>query len=223
MTTAQTAELDKIKKLLVGPDPIRWVFSGDSITHGALHTFGARDYTEHFSERIRFELGRARDHVIKTGCSGWRVTQLAADIEWGLLQYRPQVVSINFGMNDCALGTAGLPAFREAYLKVIATAREKCGSAFILHVPNSIFSQDVARFPNLPAYCEVVREIASQTGTVLIDHPADWHGKYLWYRVSDAIHPNDIGHREMAFSMFRTLGIFDAEKSDVCRLFVPRD
>jgi acyl-CoA thioesterase-1 len=221
MTPQQSAELAKIKSLLAGNEPIRWLFAGDSITHGALHTWGARDYTEHFSERVRFEMQRGRDHVIKTGISGWRVTGLAADLEWGVLQYRPHVVSINFGMNDCTGGAAALEAFGEAYLDVINKTRAHCGAAFIVHVPNAIFPEDKARFENLPAYSETVREVAAETGAALIDHPAEWREKILWYRMNDAIHPNDVGHREMAFSMFRLLGIFDAEKSEVCRLFVP--
>ena len=48
-------------------EPLRWVFAGDSITHGALHTMGWRDYTELFSERLRHELKRPRDCVVKTG------------------------------------------------------------------------------------------------------------------------------------------------------------
>lgn len=222
MTPQPSAELEKLKSLITSKDPVRWLFAGDSITHGALHTFGARDYTEHFSERIRYELGRSRDHVIKTGASGWRVTQLAADVEWGVLQYRPHGLSINFGMNDCLAGAAGIPAFKEAYLKVIAEARAKCGAAIIVHVPNAILPNDAARFANLPAYSDAVREVAATTGCVAIDHPEEWRGRVLMYRMSDAIHPNDVGHREMAFSMFRLLGLFDPEKSDVCRLFVPR-
>ena len=56
--------------------PLRWVFTGDSITHGAVHTYGWRDYTELFSERLRYEMGRRRDMVIKTGISGWTINRI---------------------------------------------------------------------------------------------------------------------------------------------------
>ena len=49
------------------------MFTGDSITHGALHTMGWRSYPEHFAERVRWELGRMRDIVINTGISGDRM------------------------------------------------------------------------------------------------------------------------------------------------------
>src|SRR5262245_38050003 len=52
-----------IKQLLARPEPVTWVFTGDSITHGALHTRGWRSYPEHFAERVRWELKRMRDIV----------------------------------------------------------------------------------------------------------------------------------------------------------------
>ena len=48
--------MQAIQKLIRSAEPVKWLFYGDSITHGAVHTFGARDYTEHFTERVRFEL-----------------------------------------------------------------------------------------------------------------------------------------------------------------------
>jgi lysophospholipase L1-like esterase len=101
-----------IAQLLSRNDPIRWVFAGDSITHGALHTMGWRDYTELFSERVRWELGRMRDVLIKTGVSGWRVENLTADWEWSVSQHRPHVLSVALGTNDCASGAAGLDTFK---------------------------------------------------------------------------------------------------------------
>ncbi|HEU5326569.1 MAG TPA: hypothetical protein VFU78_00670, partial [Thermomicrobiales bacterium] len=47
-----------VRALLQGVEPVRWVFAGDSITHGAAHTIGWRDYTELFGERVRWELRR---------------------------------------------------------------------------------------------------------------------------------------------------------------------
>jgi len=221
MNHPHQAELDKITSLMASGSPMRWLFSGDSITHGARHTYGTRDYTEHFSERVRFEMARLRDHVIKTGCSGWRVTQLLADIDWCILQYRPHVVSFNFGMNDCAAGPAGLAVFRDAYRRAIETVRTQCQAAVVVHIPNPILPGDPVRNEHLPAYIDACRAIAQETASIPVDHPAAWQGKQLWYRMSDAIHPNDVGHRAMAHQMLRVLGLFDSEKSDVCRLFVP--
>lgn len=79
------AELAKIKALLGKPEPITWLITGDSITHGALHTHGYRSYPEHFAERVRWELRRVRDVMINTGISGDRVPGLTKDLEHRVL------------------------------------------------------------------------------------------------------------------------------------------
>src|SRR5687767_5510733 len=111
--TAPATDRDRIASLLAGPAArVKWLFTGDSITHGALQTFGYRDYVEHFDERIRYELRRTFDYVLKTGTNGWRITNLKTELKWNVLQFSPQVVSLNFGMNDCVSGMANLDQFR---------------------------------------------------------------------------------------------------------------
>ena len=43
--------MEQIKRLLEREQALTWIFTGDSITHGAAHTIGWRDYTELFCER----------------------------------------------------------------------------------------------------------------------------------------------------------------------------
>ena len=109
--------IERLKRMMADERPLKWVFTGDSITHGALHTMGDRDYTEHFSERLRTELGRYRDIVIKSAVNGWRICDVIPDISWNILQHQPDVVSINFGMNDCKVGVSGSQLFQDAYKK----------------------------------------------------------------------------------------------------------
>ncbi len=214
-----SADREAIANLLSGTEPARWIFAGDSITHGALHTFGARDYTELFSERLRYELGRVRDCVIKTGVGGWRIRILRDDLDWSLLQHRPHVVSLHFGMNDCTDEAAGLAGFREDYEAVIDRVRSDFDAAVIVHTPNPVLPDDPVRFEWLPAYVGIAREIAQSTGAILIDHFARWQDEYLFHWLADAIHPNDIGHRAMAHELLRELNLWD-RASPVCRLFV---
>lgn len=214
-----------IAALLAQEAPLKWVFTGDSITHGSYHTMGSRDYTEHFSERLRSELGRVRDCVIKTGVSGWRIAHIADDLEWNVLQYAPHVVSLNFGMNDCTEGPAGLPRFINVYHEVIKRIQAATGAAIILHTPNLVLKAEgsVCHGP-LPGYVDAVREIASAHGALLVDHALDWREAEalgaLTYRLSDDIHPNEYGHRAMAHVLFKVLDRWDAA-SATCRLFVP--
>lgn len=212
----------RIAQRLQDPEPLRWVFAGDSITHGAAHTHGYRDYTEHFSERLRWELWRKRDCVIKTGVSSWKITDVLEDLAWSISSHRPHIVSLNFGMNDCTLKAEGRDLFLSSYREVLRQIREECGAEMILHVPNGTLSVAANYHPYLPAYQEAVRSLASENDVVLVDHGARWAEapETMIFWMADGIHPNEYGHRVMARMLMQSLGIDDAN-SPTCRLFVP--
>ena len=97
----EVPDLERIAGFLKQKDPLIWLFTGDSITHGAKHTQGYRSYPEIFSERIRYELGRLRDIVINTGISGNTAQVIINDFGWRIGQFKPAVVSLMIGTNDC--------------------------------------------------------------------------------------------------------------------------
>ena len=51
------SDSEKVYLFMQSDQPLTWLFTGDSITHGALHIYGRRSFTGHFMERIRCELG----------------------------------------------------------------------------------------------------------------------------------------------------------------------
>ncbi|MBL8216978.1 MAG: SGNH/GDSL hydrolase family protein [Bryobacterales bacterium] len=218
---------DGIKALLDTKKPLTWVFTGDSITHGASHTLGWRSYPEHLAERIRWEMRRVRDMVINTGISGDRLHRMLPEFEARVGRFQPQIVSVNFGMNDCVAGAEG----REVFRKSLGECRERVqalGAQMVLHAPNLIhYPADAAR-KDLAAYVEIVREFAAMHRLVLVDHYAEWSvparsqpaHRLLMLLNDGAIHPNQYGHILMAHTTMRALGIFDAQ-SATGRLFVP--
>ena len=223
---APSPEEEKIGALTKRAEPVTWVLTGDSITHGALHTNGWRSYPEHFAERIRWELGRVRDVVINTGISGDRVPGLQADLEHRVLRFKPDVVSIMMGMNDASAGEAGREDFRSAYNRLVETLEAETDATILLHTPNPITPAASGR-ADLPAYSQIVREVAEAHGTALVDQERLWN-EYLREEKTDlnylladgTIHPNEYGHILFAHILFKALGIFDPA-SNVCRLFVP--
>ena len=220
-------ELAQIKALFDKPDPITWLITGDSITHGALHTHGFRSYPEHFAERIRWEMRRVRDVVINTGISGDRVPGLAGDLEHRLLRFKPTVVSIMMGMNDATAGPEGRDAFRTGYLELIDRLRKESNALILLHTPNPITPVAGERRGDLPAYAQIIREVAEDRGVALCDQEKRWQ-EYIAARKTDinyllndgTIHPNGQGHVLFAHEMCKTLGIYDPD-SNTGRLYLP--
>lgn len=214
-----------IKALLTGKEPVCWLFTGDSITHGALHTFGWRSYPEHFAERVRWELKRVRDIVINTGISGDRTGGLLNDLDWRVLHLKPNVVSIMLGMNDCTAGPEGREVFRKN-LTAIVEKVQAAGAIPLLNTPNTIYFKNAIERADLPAYAVIVREVAAAMKAGLVDHWAHWEktkpaqDSLLPWVADQSIHPGVYGHREFAKVIFRELGIFDPE-SPTCKLEVP--
>lgn len=222
--------LERIKEMLAKPSEeqdITWLFSGDSITQAAAYLHNHRDYTELFQERIRYELCRYHDAVIRTGISGWTTKLILGDIERRILKYKPDVLSMMIGMNDSGT-TNNIPTekFRENYNSILDQAADCSNPALILHTTNPIW--DVAKDirGELPKYNQVIREIAAERQAVLVDHEKYWQEMIeknvrratLW--MADSIHPDHYGHVAFAHTLFKALEIWD-DDSGMCRIYKP--
>ncbi|AUG75199.1 hypothetical protein CFP65_0220 [Kitasatospora sp. MMS16-BH015] len=188
--------------------PMTWVMTGDSITQAVLHTHGARGWVEHVHERIRWQLDRLTDLVINSGVSAWRVGDVLGAYDHLIGRFEPDVLSVSLGTNDAVAGRAGLPAFHDGMRELIARTP---GACIVLHTPVLTSQSGRAYRSELPAYCEAVREIAAETGALLVDHEAHWLAKFgtadpiPW--LDDPAHPNAAGHLAMADHTLRTLGL----------------
>jgi len=216
----QTGEKDQqalLSKIKDKDTALTWVITGDSITHGAWFTNGDRSYPEHLAERVRGELLRFRDIIINTGVSGEISTGLLADFDWRVLRFKPDVVSINLGMNDCA--RIPVEQHKKEMGEMITKAKE-AGAIVILHTTNTVFAEHPLA-QKLPPFIEAIRQLAAEHDVMLVDHHKTFSAEKqgtenrTWF--SDAIHPNGLGHAHMAAEMFRVIGIHDPE-SDTCKL-----
>lgn len=215
--------MEAIQQLLKSTEPVKWLFYGDSITHGALHTFGQRDYTELFAERGRFELGRTMDVVINTAISGNTTRELLQGFEWRVTQFRPHVVFLMIGMNDCSdQNDITLEEFGNN-LHELAERIEALGARLVLQTTCPILPGTAPdREPHFESYMDTVRQVASQRGLPLIDHTTFWceHPDQHFYWMSNAFHPNEYGHRAFALLLYRAMGMYDPD-SYSCTFLIP--
>lgn len=215
--------MHRISSILSRPEPAKWVFYGDSITHGAVHTHGQRDYTEHFAERLRTELGRTQDIVIKTAISGNTTRDLLATFDWRVASLQPDVVFLMIGMNDCSTSRdLPLTEFRHN-LETLAGKIHALGALAVLQTTCPILPNGAPdREGNFPAYMQAVRDAAAAHQLPLVDHETFWkaNAQKHFYWMEDAFHPNGAGHAAFAQKIFRRCGIFDPA-SATCRIFVP--
>lgn len=190
-------------------EPITWLFVGDSITHGCVHTDSARSYVEHFNEAVRREGNRKTDVLLNTAVSGWTVGDLLKDFEHYAGRFRPDVCIVMFGTNDAQDGVEGVARYRAGLEEVVARL-ERDNARVVLQVPPPIHAVESGR-DEIERYREVVRDVAAERELLLVDHPSDWEeldadGGYE-HLLADHIHPGAEGHLRMAGLVLRTLGL----------------
>lgn len=227
LNAAEYADRDArhLAEVLVGP-PVTWVFLGDSITQAVVHTHGARGYVEHFTERVRGELGRLSDAVVNSGVSGAGTEDLLREFDWRAGRFAPDMVLVMFGTNDRQAGVDGVPAFRYRLDQIVQRGRD-LGATVVLQTPPPVAQQGEHPPASLVPYVDAVRSVAADLGVVLVDHFAHWvtvaagNGSEPvpagW--LDDDTHPGARGHLELARTVFRSLGI-DDDASAVCSLSV---
>lgn len=210
LNTDRANDLDYLHNLLEAQQPITWVFTGDSITEGAKWTGGSRTYSEIFSERIRWEMKRERDIVVNTAISGNTTDDILEDFNWRIGHLHPNVVSLMVGMNDSVRGPSGELAFKTNLRRMVDLIRAT-GAIPILQTTNWTLEDPLRA--DLPAYNKIIRQVAASKLVVLVDNSQYWHthrtSQNLGAWLGNPIHPNGLGHAEIAYRMFVTLGIYD--------------
>jgi acyl-CoA thioesterase-1 len=210
-------DLRRISDALSSPDPLTWVITGDSITHGLVHTQGARSYAEHLHELIRGELARTRDIVINSAISGHRITDILGDWERRISSWQPHIVTLMIGTNDLSTGPDRAtvePEEFEASLREFVTRVRAADAIPVLQTPPSI---DVANAPGrerIAEFAEAVRGAAATEDVILVDQHARYtelgNGGVPWGLMGDPFHPNAAGHAALALELANTLGIAPA-------------
>lgn len=207
-------ELTRLRAALVAPTALNWVMTGDSITHGLVHTKGGRSYVEHVHELIRGEIPRLRDVVINTAISGHRIPQILDDFERRVAQWNPDVVTIMIGTNDCSTGGV-FPIiepeeFGASLVDFVGRVRE-LGAVPILITPPPV---DAARAPERARvwdFSAEIHRVASDSDVILVDVLNAFEhvggGQFPSGLMNDAFHPNSAGHAAIAVEVARALSI----------------
>ena len=205
----------KLHQLVEAKDkPILWLFLGDSITHGAMHTHGWRSYPEHWQEVIKWEprkpggYRRTNDIIVNTAVSGETASGFLKNIDWRLNQFKPQVVFIDFGTND-AVKIGKIDVFKKDLTTIVQQIRRMKAIPVL-----QVSSPNMRNNPRDFEYSNAVREIAAKEKVLLVDHAAHWkkamgENQAIKPWMNDNIHPNGLGHRAMVIKLATDLGFMD--------------
>lgn len=209
-----TADADVLTRALAADAPLTWVLTGDSITHGLVHTQGGRIYAEHLHEVVRGELGRVHDALIDTAISGWRVVQLLDDFDRRVATWRPQIVTVMIGTNDCSdegVFPVIQPAEFATSLSEFVRRVRALGAIPVLLTPPAVDVPNAPERGRIAAFAQAVRDVAAAEGTLLVDVFARFadlgNGGVPWGLMNDPFHPNATGHAALALELATVLGL----------------
>ncbi|MGH3689982.1 MAG: SGNH/GDSL hydrolase family protein [Microbacterium sp.] len=212
--SAADSDLRRIAAALAGTEPLNWVITGDSITHGLVHTQGGRSYSEHLHELIRGELERVRDIVLNTAISGNRIVDLLDDWDRRVASWNPDVVTLMIGTNDASDGgpreTISAAEYAASLRDFVARVRE-LGAIPVLQTPPAIDIPNAPERARIGEFAAAVRDVAASEDVILIDQYARFvelgAGGVPWGLMNDPFHPNATGHAALALELATGLGI----------------
>lgn len=197
---------------------LKVVCLGDSVTGIYYHTGGHRAWPELLQLALQQALPDCNVSVINAGISGNTVADGLARLERDVLQHQPQIVTINFGLND--LARSGAEPFREGLLELVRRIRA-AGAQPVLCTPNAVIDTAGRPEQKLLEFCQLIKDVATEQQTAFCDvqqaglrlrarAPAAWR-----LTMSDAIHPNLDGHRLLAETVCQRLTGVQISLADV--------
>ena len=182
-----------------------YVAFGDSITDG----YGvARGFVSFLTEQVSKAHPDLDLVTINTGMSGdtsrGGLYRLGRDV----IDHRPDLVTINFGVNDAFSGIS--PRHFSDNLRDMASRIQDAGCARILMLSCESIPEDWAEKQVLP-YWETMKELAEEMNCVYADVHGKWVNELKDGRlesdliISGDLHPNEKGHKLIAAAVFEAM------------------
>ncbi len=177
---------------------------GDSITAG----FAVRrGFPSFWKERLAQKYPDARIEMINSGSSGDTTQDGVARLDWAVLSYEPDLVTINFGINDCVLGL-GLDEFELNLVEMVRRIRAGPASEILL-----LSSQPLETPPYdklVLDYYQAIEQVAAQMDVGFVDVYGAWmervhQGTPLGSLILPGMdHPSEAGYRIIAEELMKS-------------------
>lgn len=178
---------------------------GDSITAG----FAVRrGFPSFWKEMLLQKYPEAGVEMINSGISGDTTLEGTSRLDWAVLSYEPDLVTINFGINDCVLGL-GLEEFEMNFVEMVRRIRAGPGSEVLLLSSQPLETPPYDRM--VLDYYQAIERVAKEMEVGFVDVYGAWmrrveQGTPLSSLIIPGLdHPNEAGYRIIAEEL---MGLF---------------
>ncbi|MGV8118089.1 SGNH/GDSL hydrolase family protein [Methanothrix soehngenii] len=171
---------------------------GDSITAGYAVR---RGFPSFLLESLRQRFPDSKIEMINSGISGDTSQDGLGRLDWAVLSYEPDLVTINFGINDCVLGLS-LEEFEMNLVEMVRRIRAGPDSEILL-----LSSQPLESPPydqRVLDYYQTVERVAKEMNVGFVDVYGAWMKRVRVGMPLDSLilpgldHPNEAGYRIIA-------------------------
>lgn len=231
--------LAKKQNDLYGARPATIAFLGDSVTQGCFELFESgraidtvfdnkSAYSTRVSEILHTFFPKAHINVVNCGISGDNAPNGLSRLDRDILPYRPDLVVVSYGLNDCGNGMGGLEKYTAALDGIFKRVKETGAECIFMtenmmnthvscHVTNPRFieiAEGTAKRQNegiLDAYFAAAKKVAVENGVRVCDCYAKWKamaaaGVNVTELLSNYInHPIRDLHYLFAYSLIETM------------------
>ena len=186
--------------------PATIAFFGDSVTQGCFELYQksensletifdqAHAYHTYVKEIFSSIFPASPVNIINAGISGDNATNALSRLDRDILSYKPDLVVVCFGLNDCASGDDGIETYASSLRKIITKIKE-AGAEVIVMTPNDMadtlsvhvindgypFVQkciegiiEIVKKGVLDRYVERARQVAREENVPVCDVYAKW-------------------------------------------------
>jgi len=182
-----------------------YIAFGDSITEGyGVH----RGFVFFLAERISKARPDLDLKTVNNGLSGDNTNDAIHRLQRDVLDHDPDLVTINFGVNDAFSGISTVKFGNNLEAMVDIIRENGCGR--IVLVSSEVIPEPQAEKKVKP-YWRKMQEVAEAAGVVYADANGYWQGLLdsgtdQWSLIIPGdMHPNEEGHRIIAEAMFEAM------------------
>ena len=205
MTEDQRRFVSRTRSDLEAGADVTIVTYGDSITAG----FAVRrGFPSFWKQMLQDKYPEAGVEMINSGISGDTTLDGLSRLDWAVLSYEPDLVTINFGINDCVLGL-GLEEFEMNLVEMVQRIRAGPGSEVLLLSSQPLETPPYDRL--VQDYYQAIERVAKEVDAGFVDVYGAWmrrvqQGTPLSSLILPGLdHPNEAGYRIIAEEMMGLL------------------
>jgi lysophospholipase L1-like esterase len=205
MTEDQRRFVSRTRSDLEAGANVTIVAYGDSITAG----FAVRrGFPFFWKQMLQEKYPEAGVEMINSGISGDTTLDGLSRLDWAVLSYEPDLVTVNFGINDCVLDL-GLEEFEMDLVEMVRRIRAGPGSEILLLSSQPLETPPYDRL--VLDYYQAIERVAKEMDAGFVDVSGAWmrrvqQGTPLSSLILPGLdHPNEAGYRIIAEEL---MGLF---------------